>query len=103
MQHAQMPMPFHIWVALAAKEAGAVTNQAEWQKTEKYAHISASHHFAPFTIETSGAFGPEPSSLLEDIGRQIRAETGEPRSFQVSLQGVLVAIQQRNAVSVLGM
>ena len=52
-----------------------------------------SHHFVPFAIETSGVFGYEAVSLLEDIGRQIRAETGEPQSFQFFLQGVSVAIQ----------
>ena len=92
--------PSHL--ALAAREAGAVANQAEQQKTEKYAHLSASHLFVPFAVETSGVFGPEALSLLEDIGRRIRAETGEPRSFQFLLQGVSVAIQRGNAASVLG-
>ena len=58
--------PLHL--ALAAREAGAVAIQAEQRKTEKYAHLSASHHFVPFTIETSGVFRPEALSLLEDIG-----------------------------------
>ena len=71
--------PSHL--ALAAREAGVVAIQAEQRKTEKYAHLSASHHFVPFAIETSGVFG------LEDIGRRIRAETGEPRSFQFLLKG----------------
>ena len=57
--------PSHL--ALAAREAGAVAIQAEQRKTEKYAHLSASHHFVPFTIETSGVFEPEALSLLEDI------------------------------------
>ena len=70
MQHAQMPMPFHIWVALAAKEAGVVANQAECRKTEKHVHLSASHHFVPFAIKTSGVFRPGALSLLEDIGMQ---------------------------------
>ena len=56
----------------------------------------------PFAVETSGVFGPEALSLLEDIGRRIRAGTGEPRSLQFLLQGVSVAIQRGNAASVLG-
>ena len=83
--------PSHL--ALAAREAGAVAIQAEQRKTEKYAYLSASHHFVPFAIETSGVFGPEPLSLLEDISRRIQADTGEPRSFQFLLEGVSVAIQ----------
>ena len=67
-----------------------------------YAHLSASHHFVPFAMETLGVLGHEALSLLEDIGRRIRVETGEPQSFQFLLQGVLVAIQRGNAASVLG-
>ena len=59
--------PSHL--ALAAREAGAVANQAEQRKTEKYAHLRVSHHFVPFAIETSEVLGSEALSLLEDIGR----------------------------------
>ena len=89
-------------VAIAAREAGAVAEQAEKRKTEEYAHLSVSHHFMPFAVETSGVFESEALSLLDDIGRQIRAETGKPRSLQSLLQGTSVAIQQQNAESVLG-
>ena len=67
-----------------------------------YAHLSASHHFVPFAIETSGMFWPEALSLLNDIGRWIGAVTGQPRSFQFLLQGASVAIQRENAALVLG-
>ena len=103
MQHAQIPMPLHIWPSLLYREASAVANQAEQRKTEKYPHLRASHHFVPFAIETWGVFGSEALSLLEDIGRQIRVETGEPWSFPFVLQGVSGAIQRGNTASVLGM
>ena len=89
-------------VALAAREAGAVADQAEKQKAEKYAHLSVSHHFMPLAMETSGASRLKALSLLDDKGRWIRAETGGPRSFQFLLQGISVAIQQGNTVSVFG-
>ena len=100
-----MPMPdtyapSHL--ALAAREAGAVAIQTKQQKIEKYAHLSASHHFVPFAVETSGVFGPEALSLLEEISRRIQAETEEPQSYQFLLQGVLVAIQRGNVTLVLG-
>ena len=60
--------PSHL--ALAAREAGVAAIQAEQRKTEKYAHLSASHHFVAFAIETSGVFGPEVLSLLEDESEQ---------------------------------
>ena len=76
--------PSHL--ALAARESGAVANQAEQWKSEKYAHLRASHHFVSFAIETWGCLDLA-LSPLEDIGRRIRAETvtvlpvPPPRSF----------------------
>ena len=83
-------------VTLSAK--GAVADQAKKRKTEKYAYLSVSHHFMPFAVEISSVFGSEALSLLDDIGRWIRAETGEPRSFRFLLQGISVAIQRGNTV-----
>ena len=78
--------PSHL--ALAAREAGAVANQAEQRKKEKYAHLRASHYFVSFAIETWGVFGSEALSLLEYFGRRIRADwritvlpVPPPRSF----------------------
>ena len=85
-------------VTLSAREAGAVVDQAKKRKTEKYAHLSVSHHFMPFAVETSSVFGSEALSLLDDVDGRIRAETGEPRSFQFLLQGISVAIQRGNTV-----
>ena len=42
-------------VTLAAREAGNVAIQAEQQKTEKYAHLTVSHHFMPFAFKTSSS------------------------------------------------
>ena len=58
-----------------------MADQAQKRKIEKYAHLSVSHHFMPFAVETSSVFGSEALSLLDDIGRRIRAETGGPQSF----------------------
>ena len=53
-------------------------------------------------VETSGVFGPEAMTFVKELGRRVRAETGEPRSFQFLLQGMAVAIQRGNAAAVLG-
>lgn len=45
-------------------------------------------------METSGAFGPSALALLSDIGRLIRAETGELKSHQFLLQAITVVVQQ---------
>ena len=65
----------------------------------KYALLCTSHHFVLIAIETSGVFGPEAASFFGELGRQIRAETGEPRSLQFLLQGIAVAVQQGNAAA----
>ena len=89
-------------VALAAREAGTVASQAESKKLQKYALLGNSYHFVPIAIETSGVFGPEALSFLRELGRRIKAETGEPRSLQFLLQGIAVAVQRGNTAAVLG-
>ena len=101
MQHAQIPMPLHIWHLLLGRLVRSQSKQSsKRQKSMPTSELAAT--LCPCAIETSGVFGSEALSLLEDIGRQIRAETGEPRFFQFLLQGVSVAIQRGNAASVLG-
>ena len=89
-------------VALATREARAVAFKAEQQKNRKYSHLCTTHYFSSFAVETSGIFGPEALSLVSDIGRLIRAETGEPKSYQFLLQGIAVAVQRGNAASIRG-
>ena len=60
------------------------------------------HHYQLDLVAWVSVVLPEALSLLEEISRRIRAETGEPRSFQFLLQGVSVAIQRGNVASVLG-
>ena len=60
--------------------------QAEQRKTEKYAHLSASHHFVAFAIETSGVFGPEVLSLLEDESEQRLVSHSPFSSFSKGFQ-----------------
>lgn len=68
--------PVHSPIPTAAKEAGLMANQAEKAKSRS----------TPFsvlaTIETSGVFKPEGIAFIEELGRRIRAETGETRSLQ---------------------
>ena len=89
-------------VALTAREAGLVASQAENAKTQKYALLGSSHHFVPLAIEPSGMFGPEAMSFIKELGRRIRAETGEPRSLQFLMQGIAVAVQRGNTAAARG-
>ena len=52
------------------------------------------YHFVPIAIETSIVFVPKALSFLRELGRRIKADTGEPRSLQFLLQGITVAVQQ---------
>ena len=44
---------------LAAREAGAVADDAEHCKRVKYTHLESTHYFIPVAIETLGAMGQE--------------------------------------------
>ena len=44
---------------LAAREAGAVADDAEHRKRVKYTHLESTHYFIPVAIETLGAMGQE--------------------------------------------
>ena len=70
--------PSHL--RLATSKAGAVAEQAEVRKGAKYADLQASHHFVPVAIETSGVFGQEALSFIQEFGRHLRVKTGEPQS-----------------------
>ena len=87
---------------LSTKEAGGAARHAEKEKSKKYAHLDQCYHFQPIAFETCGAFGPETSCFLRDLGRRLKAATGEPNSFTYLLQCLSVAIQVGNATSVLG-
>ena len=55
--------------------------------------------FIPIATETSG---PHTLQFIKDLGRQIRNETGEPKSTLYIIQRLAVAIQRGNSVSIFG-
>ena len=58
--------------------------------------------FAPVVIETSGVFGKQTLSFLKDLACCICKASREVQSFSYLLQRLAIAVQQGNAVSVLG-
>ena len=50
---------------LAAREAGAVSDDAEHRKRVKYTHLESTHYFIPVAIETLGAMGQEARSFFK--------------------------------------
>ena len=74
-------------------------NQVWWQnrqqqKKTKYADLLTTHHFVPTDIETTGVFGPEAFSFFKELGRCLRACSGDLLSFSHLLQQIGVTIQQ---------
>ena len=78
-----------------------MAEQAEQQKKTKYADLLTTHHFVPIGIKTTSVFGPEALSFLKELGRRLRAHSGDPLSFSHILQQIGVTIQQGNTAAVL--
>ena len=57
------------------------------------------HHIG---IETTGVFGPEALAFFKELGRHLRARSGNPLSFSHLLQQIGVTIQRGNTAAVLG-
>ena len=89
-------------ITLATREAGAVADEAERKKKQKYSSLMTSHHFVPIAIETSGVFGSEAITFFKELGQQTKFESGDPRLFHFLIQRAAVAIQRGNAAAVLG-
>ena len=79
-----LPHPNSGWPTV--QWGGAVADQVEKRKREKYTELAATHHFVPVAIETLGAFGKEAQAFLREHGHCIQEETGEPLDFHYLLQ-----------------
>eukprot|EP00731_Ephydatia_muelleri_P014836 Em0008g556a len=81
---------------IAAQQAGAVGQQTEDKKAQKYKHLSSHHFFTPVAIETSGVYGPRTANFLKELGHRLRQVSGEASSFHYLAQRLSVAIQRGN-------
>ena len=84
------------YFTIAAHQVGAVAQQAEERKMQKYKHLDSCYFFTPVAIETSGVFGPKTTEFLKELGVRLRQVSGD------LTQRLSVAIQRGNAASVLG-
>ena len=92
----------YITVKKLVQQAGAVGQQAEDKKAQKYKHLSSHHFFTPVAIETSGVYGPRTADFLKELGHRLRQVSGEASSFHYLAQRLSVAIQRGNSASVMG-
>ena len=89
-------------VALAASGAGNVANEAEHHKRVKYSDLGSSYLFVPIAIETAGVFGSAAAAFLRELGRRVKAQSGDERSAFFLLQRISIELQRGNAASMLG-
>ena len=85
--------------AIAAKQVGAVAQQPEEKKMQKYKHLDSCHFFPPVAIETTGVFGPRTTEFLKELGHRLRQVSGEsmkvtdlytlPRNYQLLSNGAM--------------
>ena len=87
---------------IAAQQVGAVAQQAEDRKVQKYKHLDSCNFFTPVAIETTGVFGPRTTEFLKELGHRLRQVSGEANSYAYLTQRLSVAVQRGNAASVLG-
>ena len=87
--------------AIAAQQVGAVAQQAEDRKMQKYKHLDSCHFFTPVAIETTGVFGPRTTEFLKELSHWLRQVSGEANSYAYLTQRLSVAVQRGNAASML--
>ena len=98
-----MSTPMHLLIAELHHR-----RQGQWltklrNGNDKYSNMDPNMYlFAPVVIETSGMFGKQTLSFLNDLACRVRKVSGEVKSFSYLLQHLAVAVQRGNAVSVLG-
>jgi hypothetical protein len=88
-------------IIASAVTPATAAGQAEERKRHKYRVLAENYHFEPFAVETTGVFGPTTLKTVDEIGRRLTAETGEPRETLWLKQRIGIAILRGNAFSVL--
>ncbi|KAJ4428503.1 hypothetical protein ANN_24545 [Periplaneta americana] len=84
------------------KRAASATELAVKKKVNKYAHLLENYIFVPFAVETFGPWGHDAKVLVSQIGQILISITGDRRCTTYLRQHLSIAIQRRNAMSVLG-
>ena len=78
--------------------AGNAAEAAAHRKELKYDALLTRYHFVPVAIETLGPANKSGSDFIDNIGRRLRALTGEHRERSFLWQRLSVALQQYNSV-----
>lgn len=81
---------------------GSAAEKAENNKKNKYSFLQDHFLFIPVALETSGVWGGEGLSLINEIGRRISERTGDKRSATFLRQQISIATQRGNVAAILG-
>ena len=87
-------------VASCSVTAGAAAASAESAKITKYSDILPTFTFVPVAIETSGVWGQEGLSLVNEIGARLSRLHHDSRHAVFLRQRLSIAIQRGNAICI---
>ncbi len=59
----------------------------------KHQQLHHDYVFTPIGCETFGAWGEEATQFLKFLGKRIKAESQQPRSFEFLMQRLSITIQ----------
>ena len=88
------------WLPFSSRESSAAAAEAESRKTRKYSELKQRCDFAPFAVETFGAFGPSAVRLLERLAKSAE-RLGHSFALSRYTRRLSAAIQLGNAACIL--
>ena len=85
-------------IQFTSSSACAAADKAAANKTAQYVKLTSTHHFVPIAVETSGAWSPQSTEFIEELGRRISTITNEPETTYL-FQRLSTTLQRGNAVA----
>ena len=89
-------------IAASSVQPGKLAERAEQTKLTKYVELERDFQVVPVCVETMGPWSFHGLKFIQEVGKRIAAESGEPRSTTFLIQSIGIAIQRINAASVAG-
>ena len=88
-------------INLSAVNPGHAADKAESRKRALYSSLVGRYRFEPVSFETTGVMGESTAKFILELGRKVRAQTGDVRETMWLRQRISVAIMRGNSLSVL--
>jgi len=85
------------YVEAAARESGAVAEQAAQKKLDKYIDAFPNYCFQPITVENLGAPNSSAVDFINTLGRRISSVSGEDKE-SAFFQCIFITIQRFNSI-----